>query len=135
MQRYVSPNGTSSTLDTFIRMLSESYGSNPAFKIEIGGFDFRMLDRGSSARGSKGMRVIVGSYLELQRGAVQVAETNCRIAAPVFQVIEKDMGGGGGGAGGRSMSVFQMGAPKPVWQSLHETMCPVEMMPKTDASD
>lgn len=93
----MSPNGTSSTLDTFIRMLAEGYGSNPAFKIEVGVFNFRMLDRGSSARGSKGMRVIIGTYLELQRGAKQAVDTNCRIAAPVFQVVDKDSGGGGGG--------------------------------------
>lgn len=134
--KYVFTNGTSTSLDAFIRMLSNGYGSNPSFAIEVGGFNFRMLDRGTSARGGKGMRVVVGSYLELQKGATQSAEgTNCRIASPVFMVTEKDVGGGSAGVGGRSQSIFTMAAQKVVWQTLHETSCPVAAFPKSDVTD
>jgi hypothetical protein len=86
-----------------------------------------MLDRGSSARGSKGVRSIVGSYMELQKGTSQSPPTNCRIASPVFQIVEKQVDLGASGRTmsiGRAMSVSG-GALTAVWQSLHETTVPV----------
>jgi hypothetical protein len=93
----------------FLTDIKGGFGSNPAFAIEVGDFQFRMMDRGASARGDKGVKVVVGTYKELQRGAVNAAQpVNARISTVVFIVAD---------APGKG--------PTPVWQQLHETHFPV----------